>query len=101
MITTKNNQSRLRDQANVIRKLSKRARVNGYRIFKIKRFKKKIDYAIYCDFDLDIPKISNVETNIIRSNQPFRRYVTKSIYLKALHPYTISKISDVGKQNYD
>lgn len=99
-INTEND--RLRDKVTHIRKLSHRARdICDYKIFSMKNFRKKIDYAVFCNNDWDIFRISDVRANIKHSTQPFCRHVSKSIFLRALHPYKISKISDMRKQNYD
>ena len=95
-----NNKQSLSNHVIYKRGLSRREIRNVYKIFTIKRFRKKEDYAVICDNDLDIPKISCVDTRIIRSNQPFRRYVTKSVFIKAIRLLPLSMTSK-RKQNYD
>lgn len=99
-VTNKSNTRSISDFSFTRRKISRKARSNVYKIFSIKRFKKKIDYAVFCDNDLDIPKISCVDTRVINSNQPFRRRVTKSVFIKATQLFPLSMIS-MRKQNYD
>lgn len=100
-VTDKSNTRSISDFSSTRRKLSQRTMTTACNIFTNDKFRMKKDYAILSEYDLDIPKISFVEPHIKRSNQPFRRCITNSVYLRTLQPYGLSKISSMRNTNND